>query len=91
MFYSDDEKQQTEAIVASRGATIIPDDGLKYMADPAYWGELQLQWLIARQNYETGKVRPHISGTVPFDAKQLQAALEASVKGTVGKVVVKVQ
>ena len=91
IFFTDDEKQQVEAIVASRGATIVVDEGLKYMYDEAHRGELERQWQTARQNYEAGKVRPHISATVPFDAKQVQAALDASMQGVVGKVVVKIQ
>ena len=88
--YKGEEKQQVEAILASRGVNLIADDALKYMiAD--HNGELQVQWQVARQNYESGKVRPVITGTVPFDAKQLQAALDASAKGMVGKLVVKVQ
>ena len=91
IFYTGDEKAQVEAIVASRGATIIEDEGLKYLTDDVYRGELQKQWKLARQQYETGKVKPHITSTVPFDAKLLQDAIEASTKGTVGKVVVKIQ
>lgn len=91
IFYSGDEKRQVETIVASRGASIIEDEGLKYMTDVACRGELQVQWQIARENYEAGKVRPRITATVPFDAEQLQAAIDASAKGTVGKVVAKIQ
>ena len=88
--YKGEEKQQVEAILAGRDANLIADDALKYMISD-HNGELQVQWQIARQKYESGKVRPVITGTVPFDARQLQAALDESAKGMVGKLVVKVQ
>ena len=90
--YRGDEKQQVEALVASRGGTLIEDEISKYWtASSPHRGEQEVQWQIARQNYEAGKVRPHITATVPFDAKQLQAAMDESVTGVVGKMVVKIQ
>ena len=87
--YQGNEQQQVEAIVTGRGGTVITDEGMKYMSDPTHMGELQVQWHIARENYETGQVRPCITGTVQFDAKQVQAALNESLRGIVGKIVLK--
>ena len=73
---------------------LIADLG-RYTLEPEYQTrEVAVQTggvAMARRLYAEGKVKPHISETVPFEAKAVEKAIEDSTKGTGGKTVVKVQ
>ena len=89
-----DFKDEVEGIVAGRGGTSLIGDLGRYARDPVWiarLSKLREGHLMARQLYAEGLVRPHITATVPFEAAVLQKALEDSMKGVVGKWVVKVQ
>ena len=80
--------------MANRQGHVLVADLGRYAADPVYIAKLpQLQdgQRLARQLYTEGRVKPHISAVVPFDAAALQRAIQDGASGTVGKVVVKVQ
>ena len=87
----DSEAEVTE-LVKGRGAELVIGDLGRYNFDPAYQarkGELAQSMVDAVTWYESGKVRPVITATVPFEAKALQSALDdfLSGKNNVGKVV----
>ena len=87
-------KQEVETIVNSRGGKVVIGDLGRYSLDPAYKDKLSLLadgLRLGRQLYAERRVRPFISATLPLDASALQQALQNSLTGTVGKVVVKVQ
>ena len=88
-------RQQTlEQIVGTRDGRAVVSDLSRYSYQDEYKGKVNLLadgMRMARQLYAERRVRPFISGTVPLDASAIQQALLDSQKGTVGKVVVKVQ
>jgi len=87
-------QQELETIVNSRGGKLFIGDLARYSMDPAYLSKVPLLaegMRLGRQLYAERRVRPFVSATVPLEAGTLQQALQDSQKGTVGKVVVKVQ
>ena len=84
-------QQELEPIVSGRGATASFGDLAFYAAN---WSKLPVQMKgasIARQLYAEARLKPYISATVPFNAETLQQVFQDNERGTVGKVVVKVQ
>ena len=86
-------KSAVETIVSSRGAHVLLGDLGRYTLDPTYAKKvpaLNDGLRLGKQLYAEGRVKPYISATLPLEASALQAAVLDSVKGTVGKKVVKV-
>jgi NADPH:quinone reductase len=82
------------AKVEARGAKMVVADLGRYRVDPKYVA--RMPEVVEGQRraipwYEEGKLRPVITGVVPFEAGALQKALEDFGRGVsnVGKVVVK--
>ena len=82
-------QQEVEPIIASRGANVLVGDRSLYAKNPTTLPMRVEGPRLAKRLYAEGRMRPHISGTVPLEASALQQALQDSTKGTVGKVVVK--
>ena len=81
------------SVVEARGAKLVVADLGRYGREPRYQARMP-EVMEGQQRplawYDEGKVRPVITGTVPFEAAALQRAFEDFFRGTtnVGKVVV---
>lgn len=81
-------------IVEGRGATMLVADFARYSSEPQYQAQM---WKVldgqkqALMWYEEGKMKPFITGIVPFNPASLQQAFDDFAKGitNVGKVIVK--
>lgn len=83
------------SVVEARGAKMVIADLGRYRTDPRYIA--RMPEIVEGQHraitwYEEAKLRRVITSVVPFDARALQQASDAFLRGTnnVGKVVVKV-
>ena len=89
-----EQQAAVEGIIAARGGSVVLGDWGRYAVNPDYiakTGELMKGMAEGKRLYAEGLLRPHISATIPLEPKSLQQALQESLKGAVGKVVVKVQ
>lgn len=82
--------------VEARGAEATYGDFGRYWFQPEYASKAGIFAGVladAARLYAEGKVKPHIAVVVPFEAKALQEALDATGKGklSTGKAVVEVK
>ena len=87
-------QQEVEGTVTGRGGTVLLGDLGRYATDPAYVAKMPQVMeghRLARQLYVEGRVKPYISATIPLEPALLEKAVRDSLRGVVGKWVVKAQ